>query len=449
MSNFTNVKLYIYDISYGLAGAYGSVLLGKKIDGVWHTGVGVHGREYLYGSSGISYTPPEEIFRQGLAPKPKVLDLGQTKKTLAEIQSWIVEKSCSNFRGHQYDLLDWNCNNFSDEFTKYLLNSTSSLIPEEILELPRFVKTTPLGRMLLSFLNKDPISAAQQQGNNNNSADSPMHLIQSNTTGNTKFDNIPVRHCILPVTDKIKPRVSLIEPMCNRTLSSNEKELLNDINQLFLPDATYSPMLTRQHLMLLISLMVNSIQDESGQKIILKILQLLSEYEYVIKILSEIKGQESPIELLKTLNDQPEEIQIEFLRWFSSIAATSNGRTMLIDIQDEIAPFFTDSIHHEISSSKVKYEIIVILHNLLCINTDIRLSFMNTISIGSAMVQYMSTPVNIHEADTFLAVFIALADAEKDLYGIAKAMEFSPDYYSSIVACQPLIEKINVNFQAV
>ncbi|CAF4496533.1 unnamed protein product, partial [Rotaria magnacalcarata] len=60
------------------------------------------------------------------------------------------------------------------EFTKYLLNSTTSLIPEEILELPRFVKTTPLGRMLLSFLNKDPISAAQQTGNNNNFIDSPM-----------------------------------------------------------------------------------------------------------------------------------------------------------------------------------------------------------------------------------------------------------------------------------
>ena len=44
--------------------------------------------------------------------------------------------------GMRYDLLDWNCNNFSDEFTKYLLDSTTSLIPEEILELPRFVKTT-------------------------------------------------------------------------------------------------------------------------------------------------------------------------------------------------------------------------------------------------------------------------------------------------------------------
>jgi len=40
---------------------------------------------------------------------------------------------------------------------------------------------------------------------------------------------------------------------------------------------------------------------------------------------------------------------------------------------------------------------------------------MNSISIGSAMVQYMSTPVNNNEVETFLAVFIALADAEKDV----------------------------------
>jgi hypothetical protein len=40
---------------------------------------------------------------------------------------------------------------------------------------------------------------------------------------------------------------------------------------------------------------------------------------------------------------------------------------------------------------------------------------MNSISIGSAMVQYMRTPVNGDEAETFLAVFIALADAEDDV----------------------------------
>ena len=40
---------------------------------------------------------------------------------------------------------------------------------------------------------------------------------------------------------------------------------------------------------------------------------------------------------------------------------------------------------------------------------------MNSISIGSAMCQYMSTPVNTNEAEVFLAVFIALADAENDV----------------------------------
>lgn len=45
---------------------------------------------------------------------------------------------------------------------------------------------------------------------------------------------------------------------------------------------------------------------------------------------------------------------------------------MLVDIQDDIAPIFTESIHNETTSNKVKYEIIVVLHNLLCINTDIR-----------------------------------------------------------------------------
>lgn len=60
--------------------------------------------------------------------------------------------------------------------------------------------------------------------------------------------------------------------------------------------------------------MVNSIEDSTGQILVLEVLQLLSEYEHVIKILSEIKGQESPIELLKGLNEQPEQIQIQFLR---------------------------------------------------------------------------------------------------------------------------------------
>jgi hypothetical protein len=105
--------------------------------------------------------------------------------------------------------------------------------------------------MLLSFLNKDPISVAQQTGTSNNFAGSSMHMISSDTNSNNKWDKIPSRKCILPIIDKIKPRVNIIEQMCNRPLTGDEKEQLNDINQLFRPDPMYSPMLTRDHLILL------------------------------------------------------------------------------------------------------------------------------------------------------------------------------------------------------
>ena len=105
--------------------------------------------------------------------------------------------------------------------------------------------------MFLSFMNKDPISMAQQTGNNNNFADSPMHIIPSGTNDSTKLAQVPARHCILPTIDKTKPRVNLIEQMCTRTLNSNEKEQLSDIDVLFQPNASYSPMITREHLTLL------------------------------------------------------------------------------------------------------------------------------------------------------------------------------------------------------
>lgn len=106
---------------------------------------------------------------------------------------------------------------------------------------------------------------------------------------------------------------------------------------------------------------------------------------------------------------------------------------MLIDVQDSFTPVFTEYLLNDSFPRKVKYEIIVVLHNLLCINTDLRvrlslqidrtpftardfqLSFMNSLSLGSALVQVMNTGLSDHEADTFLAVFIALADVEQDV----------------------------------
>ena len=49
---------------------------------------------------------------------------------------------------------------------------------------------------------------------------------------------------------------------------------------------------------------------------------------------------------------------------FSAIAATSDGRILLIDVQDSFTPVFTEYLLNESFPGKVKYEIIVVLHNL-------------------------------------------------------------------------------------
>ena len=53
----SSVKLYVYDLSKGLARQLSLQMTGKQIDGIWHTSVVVFGQEIFYGQ-GISITAP-------------------------------------------------------------------------------------------------------------------------------------------------------------------------------------------------------------------------------------------------------------------------------------------------------------------------------------------------------------------------------------------------------
>lgn len=43
------VTLHIYDLSQGMAKVFSPMYLGKQINGIWHTGVVVYGKEYYFG----------------------------------------------------------------------------------------------------------------------------------------------------------------------------------------------------------------------------------------------------------------------------------------------------------------------------------------------------------------------------------------------------------------
>ncbi|XP_072378155.1 uncharacterized protein [Diabrotica undecimpunctata] len=52
------VELYIYDLSQGMAAIISPTIIGKKIDGIWHTSIVIYNREYFFGSRGVESCNP-------------------------------------------------------------------------------------------------------------------------------------------------------------------------------------------------------------------------------------------------------------------------------------------------------------------------------------------------------------------------------------------------------
>jgi len=89
------VKLYVYDISRGLARQLSPLLLGKRIDGVWRTGLVCYDREFFCGGDGISSCSPGGTI---LGNPDKELDLGGTEVTQDVFMDILSGIEQQNFR---------------------------------------------------------------------------------------------------------------------------------------------------------------------------------------------------------------------------------------------------------------------------------------------------------------------------------------------------------------
>ncbi|XP_064394250.1 desumoylating isopeptidase 1-like [Halichondria panicea] len=139
------VQVYIYDLSRGLAAQLSPLFLGKQINGIWHTGVVVYGMEYFYGGLGIEFCPPGGTI---MGPPNKVEDLGETGIPQEIFMEYLFELQ-DQFQPEKYNLLEHNCNTFSNEIAQFLTGKT---IPDYITNLPAEVMSTPFGAQLKPFL---------------------------------------------------------------------------------------------------------------------------------------------------------------------------------------------------------------------------------------------------------------------------------------------------------
>ncbi|XP_039784026.1 deubiquitinase DESI2-like isoform X2 [Panicum virgatum] len=138
------VKLHIYDLSQGMARQLSATILGKAIEAIWHTGVVVYGREYYFGG-GIQEGQPG---RTPYGTPIRVEHLGVTHVPREVFEDFLREIG-PRYTPATYNLLNHNCNNFSDEAAQFLAGAR---LPSYILELPKEVMNSPIGALIMPMI---------------------------------------------------------------------------------------------------------------------------------------------------------------------------------------------------------------------------------------------------------------------------------------------------------
>lgn len=152
------VKLFIYDITKGMAKQLAPMILGRPLDGIWHTSVVVYGEEFFFGGMGIESCPPCGTV---LGPPDNIVELGSTEVPSQMFYEYLSQLGLDSFKPEKYNLFEHNCNNFSAEAAEFL---TGQKIPSYITDLPNEVLTTPMGQMLKSMLENTQVTPSSQQG---------------------------------------------------------------------------------------------------------------------------------------------------------------------------------------------------------------------------------------------------------------------------------------------
>ncbi|KAK2581785.1 hypothetical protein KPH14_002263 [Odynerus spinipes] len=138
----TTVELYVYDLTKGMAAMMSHMLIGRHLEGVWHTGIVAYGREYFFGPAGIQSVRPGGT---DLREPQKVEKIGETYLPYSVFLEYINGLGTSTFAPGTYNLFRHNCNSFTEEVSNFLAGTG---IPKYILDLPEEILQTPIGQTL-------------------------------------------------------------------------------------------------------------------------------------------------------------------------------------------------------------------------------------------------------------------------------------------------------------
>ncbi|GAB1597440.1 uncharacterized protein LOC115215647 [Argonauta hians] len=296
------VEVYIYDLSKGMATALSVPLLGKQINGIWHTGIVVFGMEYYFGSDGISYCKPAQTV---IGQPDTIENLGTTSISYDVFKDFLYGLSTDQFKPQTYNLFDHNCNTFSNEVAQFL---TGNKIPSYIIDLPAEVANTPLGSMMKSMTNKMTI-----QPSGGRTLFSPYDSTDSSS------DNSPVTYPSDPL-----PNREIFASEINET----EKKLLDDIYTR-LTSGSSSHNLNTKHLKMLVMLVIKKNNIDSIIKCAaVSLLQELMIKKNAIDILQQ-NDDHIIAYLLQEFKSFPPDVMVTVLKLVTNVCSSDAGFNFL------------------------------------------------------------------------------------------------------------------------
>lgn len=140
------VLLHMYDLSNGAAKSMSHWVLGTNIDGVWHTGVVVYGKEYYYSKDTVFADAGDTSFG-----KPtRIIHLGHTLWRQDELHEFVTAELKPVFQRDTYDVVCNNCNHFSDRVCMFLVGKHP---PAEVLNQPSMLLRARAVRVIRPMLN--------------------------------------------------------------------------------------------------------------------------------------------------------------------------------------------------------------------------------------------------------------------------------------------------------
>jgi Ca2+-binding EF-hand superfamily protein len=144
----SRISILYYDISGSATKALSRLLFGRKIEGIWHTSVLAFGFEWWYGGDCFQSKPLTTPF--GSSPT-RIEHVGETTKSITELQNFIRNKMRSKFNYLSYDVIYNNCNNFSNNLLNFLIYKN---LNTTVLNLPSTLLSGGIARVFRPFLNK-------------------------------------------------------------------------------------------------------------------------------------------------------------------------------------------------------------------------------------------------------------------------------------------------------